>query len=137
MLSIQWMCSLTSYLYIVGRIQPIRLSRDFTGANVNVNVSGWGKTSDGKFKIIFCKCEYFKWNICPGSLTVSPTLNYVTLRSISNNECSQHYGSVIKSSTICCKGNPQHSTCNVSIVADYFKIWNNISYANCIIRENK
>jgi len=77
-----------------GRIQPIRLGSDYTGVNINLTVSGWGKTSDQ-------------------SNSISPVLNYVGLRSISNKDCEGIYGSqVVINSTICCRGNPEHSTCN-------------------------
>jgi len=76
------------------RIQPIPLGNDYTGANLTLTVSGWGKTSDGP-------------------VGVSPVLNFVDLQTISNKQCEGVYGSlVVKNETICCKGRPQHSTCN-------------------------
>jgi len=76
------------------RIQPIPLGTDRVGASSTVTVSGWGKTSDS-------------------SNAVSPVLNFVNLTTISNADCEKVYGSlVVRDSTLCCKGRPEHSTCN-------------------------
>lgn len=79
------------------RIQPVALaSSDFSVAGgVAVTVSGWGRTSQ--------------------SSSVSQTLNYVALTTITNQQCANVYGStVIVDSSICAVGNPHHSTCSVS-----------------------
>ncbi|KAF2881376.1 hypothetical protein ILUMI_24819 [Ignelater luminosus] len=76
------------------RIQPISLASHNTPANKTLTVSGWGKTSDA-------------------SNSVSPVLNYVELDAISNPDCAKVYGSLtVTNGTICCKGRPEHSTCN-------------------------
>ncbi|XP_071052653.1 brachyurin-like [Onthophagus taurus] len=76
-------------------IQPIDLPSkgDTAITGETLRVSGWGKTNDN------------------GS--VSSALNYVDLTAISNTQCANYYGSAtIISSTLCCVGNPHHSTCN-------------------------
>ncbi|KAF2899149.1 hypothetical protein ILUMI_07028 [Ignelater luminosus] len=75
------------------RIYPIPLATHRTDANRKLTVSGWGKTSD--------------------TSAISPTLKYVELNTISNNECAGVYGSrVVINETLCCRGNPHHSTCS-------------------------
>ncbi|KAF2899148.1 hypothetical protein ILUMI_07027 [Ignelater luminosus] len=75
------------------RIQPIPLATHRTGVNQRLTVSGWGRTSQ--------------------SSGVSPVLRYVELDSISNDDCKRVYGSsVVINETLCCKGRPEHSTCN-------------------------
>jgi len=75
------------------RIQAIPLGTDRVEANSQLTVSGWGKTSDAS--------------------GVSPVLNFVDLTTISNKDCENVYGSlVVKDGTLCCKGRPEHSTCN-------------------------
>lgn len=79
-------------------IQPIQLGTDVVTTGETLRVSGWGRTSDS----------------APG---ISQTLNYVDLTSISNSECEGVYGPwTIISSTLCCRGNPSESTCNVSVI---------------------
>lgn len=77
-------------------IQPIRLpkSSDYLQPNNYVWVSGWGKTSDQQSQIT---------NI----------LNYVQLRTISNQECKNYFNSnLILDNVVCCDGRQIQSTCN-------------------------
>ncbi|KAF5293470.1 hypothetical protein FQA39_LY02955 [Lamprigera yunnana] len=74
-------------------IQPISLGSRVVESNAPVWVSGWGKTSDP-------------------SATVSPILNFVNLNTISNEDCTIAYGGIVVDGTLCCRGNPEHSTCN-------------------------
>lgn len=78
------------------RIQPVRLPArgETIAAGEKVTVSGWGKTSDS-------------------SSSVSNILNFVEITTITNQACAGYYGSaVVIASTVCCQGNPEHSTCN-------------------------
>ncbi|XP_071450123.1 brachyurin-like [Hetaerina americana] len=61
--------------------------------NTQVIASGWGKTSDGA-----------------GS--ISSTLQYTPLTTITNDECAQFYGDTISISQICARGDNYQSTCN-------------------------
>ncbi|KAJ3652786.1 hypothetical protein Zmor_018719 [Zophobas morio] len=72
-------------------IQAITLASSSLGSGVSVTVSGWGKTSDA-------------------SSGVTNNLNYVTLSSITNAQCSQYYGS-LNSGVVCATGSGK-STCN-------------------------
>ncbi|KAF2893424.1 hypothetical protein ILUMI_12749 [Ignelater luminosus] len=75
------------------RIQPITLATHRTGAGQRLTVSGWGRTSQ--------------------SSGLSPVLRYVALDTISNEDCKRVYGpDVVVNATLCCKGRPEHSTCN-------------------------
>ncbi|KAK7869888.1 hypothetical protein R5R35_006690 [Gryllus longicercus] len=79
--------SLSSY------IQPIRFaSGSATYAGITARVSGWGRTSD--------------------TSGVSNTLNYADLSIITNTVCSQTFGSIIVSSTLCASTASGRSTCN-------------------------
>ncbi|XP_017785356.1 PREDICTED: serine protease 53-like [Nicrophorus vespilloides] len=76
-------------------IRPVKLPKrgSVIGSRQEVTVSGWGKTSD--------------------SGSVSNNLNFVKLVTITNDECAAIYGpATIIKSTVCCKGFPEHSTCN-------------------------
>ncbi|KAF5293462.1 hypothetical protein FQA39_LY02947 [Lamprigera yunnana] len=46
------------------------------------------------------------------SVWISPVLRFVNLNTISNEDCADVYGGTIVDSTLCCRGNPEHSTCN-------------------------
>ncbi|KAK4874414.1 hypothetical protein RN001_013774 [Aquatica leii] len=74
-------------------IQPIPLNKEVIGSNVNLTVSGWGKTSDVLNE-------------------VSPILNFVQINSISNEDCDKYYGVQVTDGTLCCKGKPAHSSCH-------------------------
>ncbi|KAF5269625.1 hypothetical protein FQR65_LT05964 [Abscondita terminalis] len=74
-------------------IQPIPLGTENVADGVSLTVSGWGKTSDGP-------------------VGVSRVLNFVELTTISNQQCRDVYGTTVTDGTLCCKGAPQHSTCN-------------------------
>ena len=78
------------------RIKPIKLAPSGSTTsydNLPVTVSGWGKTSD------------------KGS--TSPILQFATLSVITNQECTKSYNPLlIKSSTLCAKGNKKESPCN-------------------------
>jgi len=82
-------------LTYTNNIQPVKLpsSGSVVGAGESVTVSGWGKTSD------------------LGG--VSEQLNYVNLNTISDAECASVYGAItINGKVVCCRGNPEQSTCN-------------------------
>ncbi|KAF5293454.1 hypothetical protein FQA39_LY02939 [Lamprigera yunnana] len=74
-------------------IQPVKLGSRTVGDSQLVVVSGWGKTSDA-------------------TPSVSPTLNWVSLKTILNSACSAVYGLTVTANTLCCVGAPHHSTCN-------------------------
>ncbi|XP_063923939.1 brachyurin-like [Zophobas morio] len=74
-------------------ISTVSLGTSTLGTGVAVTVSGWGRTSDS-------------------SSSISQTLNYVGLTTISNTVCAQTYGSIIQSGIVCCTGSTIQSTCN-------------------------
>lgn len=80
------------------RIQAIRLPArgETIGSGLTVRVSGWGRTSDA-------------------ATGVSQQLMWVDVTTITNAQCAAVYGtSTIIGSVVCARGNPHHSTCNVS-----------------------
>ncbi|EFA05748.1 chymotrypsin BI [Tribolium castaneum] len=74
-------------------VKTISLASSTLGSGVSVTVSGWGKTSDS-------------------SSSISQTLNYVGLTTITNAVCANTYGSIIQSGIVCAKGSTTQSTCN-------------------------
>lgn len=77
-------------------IQPIRLahSRDYLKDNAYVTISGWGKTSDQQNAIV-------------------NNLNYVQLRTISNDDCKKWFvPQLIQDYIVCCDGSQYLSICN-------------------------
>lgn len=79
-----------------GRVKPIKLSpsgNKNSYDNLNAIVSGWGKTADN------------------GSVSV--ILQFATIKVITNQECMKYYNPLlIKTSTLCAKGNKKESPCN-------------------------
>jgi len=74
-------------------VQPIAIDFEFFVTLIReVYVSGWGKTIDT-------------------STTISETLHYVALRTISNAECQSYYGPTMTGLVICALGTGQ-STCD-------------------------
>ncbi|KAK4874416.1 hypothetical protein RN001_013776 [Aquatica leii] len=85
--------NLNTNIQITSYIKPIPLETAYLGSGVSLTVSGWGKTSDA-------------------SNSISRSLNFVKLTSISNSQCKSVYGITITEGTLCCVGSPQHSTCS-------------------------
>lgn len=86
---------LSTSVAISNTVKTISLASNTLGSGVSVTVSGWGKTSDS-------------------SSSVSQTLNYVGLTTITNQVCSNTYGTIIQSGIVCAQGKSTQSTCNVS-----------------------
>ncbi|XP_063900803.1 brachyurin-like [Zophobas morio] len=63
-------------LNLGGNTIAVSLSSEELGENVGITVSGWGLTSDD-------------------GTTISDSLNYVELVTISNTECKNYYGSIL------------------------------------------
>lgn len=75
-------------------VSTISLASTTLGSGVAVTVSGWGKTSDA-------------------SSSVSTILNYISLTTISNQQCTSTFGNIIQSGIVCARGATTQSTCNV------------------------
>jgi len=78
------------------RIQTIRLARSNSRveAGANLEVSGWGKTSDEE-------------------TSITNILKWVELKAISNQECLQYFNpNLIQNNVVCCDGQQYKSTCN-------------------------
>jgi len=72
-------------------VKPIVLDTKYLITGVPSLIAGWGTTSDA-------------------STSISPDLHYITLLTISNNECTYYYGNAITYKMICAVGIGQ-STC--------------------------
>jgi len=83
---------LNSALTLSNTIRTISLATSALSSGVDVTVSGWGVTSDN-------------------SGTISNTLNYVSLSSIANSQCSSYYGS-LHEGIVCVLGGSGQSTCS-------------------------
>ncbi|KAJ3649455.1 hypothetical protein Zmor_021196 [Zophobas morio] len=79
-----------------GNTDIVNLASDELEADVDITVSGWGLTSDS------------------GS-TISESLNYVELRTITNDDCNQYYGPGAVLPEMVCANSPTsevRGTCN-------------------------
>lgn len=86
-----------SFLFLTDRIKPVALAdSDFLlDGGVPVTVSGWGRTNDNS--------------------SVSESLNYVQLTTITNQQCAETYGNnLLYFGYLCAVGKPHHSVCFVS-----------------------
>lgn len=78
-------------VYFTDYIGLISMSDEFVDGGVRVTASGWGRTSDS-------------------SSSLSDTLNYVNLNTITNAECEQIFNNIFDGQ-LCCRGDPNHSIC--------------------------
>ncbi|RZC37417.1 brachyurin [Asbolus verrucosus] len=73
--------------------KAIELSSEILGVDIQITVSGWGKTSDN-------------------NTSISNVLNYVNLSTISNEECQAAYGTKIFPEMVCALGENIQSPCS-------------------------
>lgn len=98
---------LTSAVTLTNNIKLISLDYETVNENVQVTVSGFGKTNDVNSDI-------------------SAVLRYTSLTTITNTECDKTFDSV-PSGVICAKGATTESACSVSVLSTNSEISSNLN----------
>ena len=101
------------------------ITKDITG--IEMIAAGWGKTNDCKFIKIFFNYSYpsifLKKNYEFLASSISPVLNKLKVKVVSNDECQLSFGNIVHETTLCSVGIADKTgTCQVRILTktNYF-----------------